>query len=154
MSTVQCGKISYELLMQNFKKQPCIENARPVFLTCRKHNIPIPANVFDVIGIHLEEAHRKWIKERDQDRISGNKKRLPREEILQCAIESTSLKGAFDLYRNRTGSGDTDGALRKHLGRFLDEELPSLICEYFPFENPPAIPKKLTQKRDLYRKLL
>ena len=154
MSTVQSGKISYKLLMQNFEEQPCIENARPVFLTCRKHNISIPAKVLDVIGAHFKKAHRKWVKERDQDRVSGNKKRLPKEKILQCALESETLRGAFELYRKRTGSGDTDGALRKHLERFLDDKLPSLIREYYPFENPPVIPEKLTEKRDLYKELL
>lgn len=174
MSTKTIGEYSYKIIMQCFQKQPCLEYARQAFLICRKYEIPVPAEVLDII---VERFKIKEIVQRDYDKwkkvqlkhiVAHSEKRWPKEKILSCALRTETFVDACKLYNKEEAARMRkdpahqvvfvdDNSLWQRLNRFLDDELPDLIKDQFisyPYSPKEVIKKELKDKLVIYRELM
>lgn len=168
------GVAAYDLLMQNFKKQPCIENARPVFLACQEYNVPIPGFLLDIIVEHfkieelVQKEHDKWKKTELKRIVAYSEKRWPKEKILSCALRTDTPQEAFELYKKEEDekrkkdskyqvATTAPNSLWQRLDRFLNDELPPLIeSQIIPYHDSPevVIKKGLNDKLAIYKELI
>ncbi len=126
MSSDLRDKISFRLWHKAFQTSKTFENARIVFLVCRKYSLNIPDDVLEVITSRFEKDNNEY-----QDKQRSKSDRLAEERkykqvLLFFALSCETLELAYQKYTAETGISATNDSLRKKLERFLDEEQPEV----------------------------
>lgn len=164
----------FRMRMRRFEQNPCIENARPVFIGCRSLGVPLPELVLDIIlkrykiDEKVGKEQDKWLVKMPERLIAHAAKLLPSETMLSCALRTKSPNEAHVLHdmeeeKRRIKNPNYKPVFTSYnsFWRKLDRLLHEKISEIIESQGPPdksssefVIPGGVDKKLRLYKQLI